>query len=53
MEKEYSEKCVIKILEDLTLEGVEMELRMAIRFDYSKEEIADLNEAKKRLLNRN
>jgi plasmid maintenance system antidote protein VapI len=44
-----SEKCVQDIIENLTLSGVEMELRMAEKFDTSPEYVAELQEAKRRM----
>jgi hypothetical protein len=44
-----SEKCVQDIIETLTLSGVEMELRMAAKFETSPEYVAELQEAKRRM----
>jgi hypothetical protein len=47
--KPVSEKCVQNIIDTMTLSGIEMELRMADRFETSPEYIAELKEAKKRM----
>jgi hypothetical protein len=47
-----SEKCVQNIIDSMTLAGIETELRMAERFETSKEYIAELKEAKRRMTQR-
>jgi plasmid maintenance system antidote protein VapI len=44
-----SEKCVQNIIETTTLAGIEMELRMATKFETSPEYVSELQEAKRRM----
>ena len=44
-----NEKCVQNIIDTMTPSGVEMEIRMADRFETSPKYVAELKEAKKRM----